>query len=147
MAFEWQTPEYDQAMGERYEAIRDRYPTLVGGHHFACYSGWFPLIEAYLAEVERLLAEHPGSTYELRQVKEKFAGLKIYSWPSDDIREAVQAAYHRAEAQSLRTCEVCGRPGSLHVRGSWFMARCEEHADGGVPHAWTSVRGGDNADG
>ena len=83
--------------------------------------------------MDRLLAEHPGSTYELLQVKEKFAGLRLYSRASDDIHEAVLAAYDRAARLSEVTCEVCGRPGALRNRRGAYMTRCEEHADGSVP--------------
>lgn len=136
----WFTPEYREMLTAEWRRIRDKHPELVTVG-FECNAGWFPLIEGYLDTVARLLAEHPGATFELRQVKEKYAGLKLYSWPSDDIRAEVQAAYHHAEGLSYETCEVCGEPGAWRKRGGWFSTRCDEHAEGVVEATtWTEVR-------
>jgi len=126
---DWLTPEYRAWMAAEYERIRVKHPALVTVS-FECYAGWFPLIERYFDEVARLLTEHPGATYEARQVKEKLAGLRLYSRSSDDIADAVKAAYDEAAAEADTTCEVCGRPGVMRVRQHSYMTRCEEHADG-----------------
>lgn len=129
---EWNTPEYRTRMEAEYRRIQAKHPSLVTVR-FECYVGWFPLIERYLDEVARLLAEHPGSEYRAWQVKEKFAGLRLYAGTTADISDGVHAADARAEDEAERTCEVCGRPGVLRQRGQWYLTRCEDHADGGTP--------------
>ena len=53
--------------------------------------------------------------------------LRVYmSWENDAIEEAIA----KAEDDSDRTCEMCGRPGE-HVYeerkwGTWELVRCEE---------------------
>lgn len=43
-------------------------------------------------------------------------------------RGYVDGAVAMAETLSLRTCEVTGKPGSLHVRGGWYKVLCTESA-------------------
>lgn len=57
------------------------------------------------------------------QVKEKFGGLRFYVGDCEsDIEDAIDAA----EAESYRTCEVCGKIGSARPL-SWVKTLCEEH--------------------
>jgi hypothetical protein len=126
---EWNTSEYQETMEREYQRIRGAHPDIVTTR-FECLAGWYGIIEEYFDEVARLLAEHPGSTYDLRQIKEKFAGLRLYAGTSEDIRAGVQAAYDKASAAAKETCEVCGQPGVLHERGGWYATRCDDHADG-----------------
>lgn len=127
---DWLTREYRAAQQAEFERIRSKHPGLVKVSS-DCFTGWFPIIEAYLDGVARLLAENPGSKFDLWQVKEKFAALRLYAGTSPDIGEGVKAAYDRAEAEAERTCEVCGMPGALRQRGYFYATRCDEHADGG----------------
>jgi hypothetical protein len=99
---------------------------------FECLSGWYPIIETYFDDVERLLKEHPGATYRLGQVKEKFGGLRLYADRSDDITNAVQVAYDRAARDPERTCDVCGAAGQMRrIPPGFYATRCDEHAEGG----------------
>ncbi|MBX3576274.1 MAG: hypothetical protein KF723_03625 [Rhizobiaceae bacterium] len=139
---DWYTRSYSVRMLEEYDRIQAKHPTLLDVG-IECQLGWYPIVEAYLDEVARLLAEHPGATYDLRQVKEKFGGLRLYADRSDDITDAVQAAYDRAARESERTCDVCGQPGAMRKipPGQW-ATRCDEHADGGElvpPVTWKEV--------
>jgi hypothetical protein len=58
------------------------------------------------------------------QVKEKFGGLRFYINGGDDV---VYALISMAESMSVRTCEVCGKPGKTIGHG-WYYTSCEEHA-------------------
>lgn len=129
---DWYTPQYQKAERESYEAICGHYTGIVGDVVFACHMGWHPIIEAYLKEVQRLI--FPSTRVRLVEVKEKFGGLRLYTGSmSREIYDGELAASERTEALSFRTCEVCGRPGVLRKRGGWYLTRCEEHAEGGVP--------------
>lgn len=136
--YEWDTPEFRAHNEREYARIRAKHPELVTVS-FECYVGWFGIIERYFDEVARLLAEHPGAEFKARQVKEKFAGLRLYSQSSEDISGAVHEAYQRAAAEADRTCEICGGEGQLRRRGYAWMTRCAEHADGGEPTTWDAA--------
>jgi hypothetical protein len=139
---EWDTDEYRAARDEAFAAIRKKYPDLVT-HYFECWAGWYPIVDRYFDEVAAILVEHPGSTYELFQVKEKFASLCLYADTSADIRPLVSAAYAKAREEAKSTCDVCGKPGRLlQIGGYWYATRCAEHADGGEPTSWNEGKTG-----
>lgn len=88
--------------------------------------GWFDIVwrlcerlEPFVAQFER----ETGLKFEVIQVKEKYGGLRFCTnyW-----EEAVSSAIAEAEAESLTTCEECGKPGKPS-RGGWIETRCEEH--------------------
>jgi len=58
------------------------------------------------------------------QVKEKFGGLRFYYTGGDDYINGVVAM---AELMSERTCEECGDPGQLYIKG-WHKTLCVKHA-------------------
>jgi hypothetical protein len=71
------------------------------------------------AEVNQALAELP----KIRQVKEKFGGLRFYYDGGDD---KLYGAVMMAEAMASKTCEVCGRPGERRG-GDWIQTLCDTH--------------------
>lgn len=90
--------------------------------------GWFPIV----VELDRQLAAiDPG--YVVRQVKEKFGGLRYYCHTDRDaVSEQMQALVHAAEAKAAVTCEECGEPGSVHQnRGGWMRTLCPACATAG----------------
>jgi hypothetical protein len=76
-------------------------------------------LEPLVAQFER----ESGLEFKVLQVKEKFGGLRFYSNFSD---EAISHVIRDAEAESLKTCEVCGKPGKPN-RGGWIKTCCAEH--------------------
>jgi hypothetical protein len=60
------------------------------------------------------------------QVKEKFGGLRFYTNGATDIQDAYITF---AEMISVRTCEVCGKPGKRTSDG-WIRTLCKEHMVG-----------------
>ena len=58
------------------------------------------------------------------QTKEKFGTLRFYIRGGDDyIRDLIE----HADAESGRTCEVCGKPGKT-VGAQKARTVCDEHA-------------------
>jgi len=57
-------------------------------------------------------AKHPEEIY-IAQVKEKWAGLRIYFDCHPDDFEILNSIVQQAEAQSYKICEKCGRKGSI----------------------------------
>lgn len=95
---------------------------------FECGDGWFDLVMRLSVKIEAdlrtMLAE--GKRRQdlpcVHQVKEKFGTLRFHMnqplW-RDWIAEA--------EAESARTCELCGAPGALSIRGGWYSTKCPRH--------------------
>ena len=89
--------------------------------------GWFEIIWRSFEDLEPLAAEvekQTGWPFEVLQVKEKFGGLRVYA---NQTTDAIAAVIAQAQAESFRTCEICGQSGGLHSN-SWIKAVCEQHA-------------------
>jgi hypothetical protein len=91
-----------------------------------CRDGWNGILQPLCDEVERL-----GGT--IHQIKEKFGGLRFhYRLPrgtSDADKEAFAQRVRRAEDESLRTCETCGKPGELIRKEGYLFTACERCRD------------------
>lgn len=80
-------------------------------------SGWFKLLFDLNKELEALIPD-----YRIFQVKEKFGGLRFYTaYAYSDEFEAIIEKY---EELSLKTCEYCGRPGTINDTRSWIKTLC-----------------------
>ena len=91
-------------------------------------------------------AHIPAPKFRFLQVKEKFAGLRIYFDMYHDIPEEelakyddedynkqsdrywrdVDSAVNFTEYLSHKTCEVCGKKGKVY-RSGWWKTLCEDH--------------------
>jgi hypothetical protein len=84
-----------------------------------CGNGWYKLIDDLASKIEPLIKE---PFCYASQVKEKFASLRFYmSCYTDDISELIE----KAEDESSRTCEVCGKPGACNGSG-WLTVLCKD---------------------
>jgi hypothetical protein len=73
---------------------------------------------------EQYVLNHPRAM----QVKEKFGTLRFYMthYPKGEAEEWF-AAIREAEEKSGKTCEICGKPGELGNRSSyWISTECQE---------------------
>ena len=85
--------------------------------NFSCPEGWFPLI----VQLDRDLAKIDPD-YTIAQIKEKFAGLRYYAYPSDGTdNEFFYSTIHIAENASFSMCEISGGPGvrMKKIGGAW----------------------------
>ena len=93
---------------------------------FECDDGWFQLIHRLCTDIQKELNkqdEQFNEDFYVVQVKEKFAGLRFYiSHGTDEIFELIR----EAEKKSEKTCEKCGKPGVVRVRGGWYKCLCED---------------------
>ena len=76
--------------------------------------GWYDLVYCLSKQIAEI-----SNKYEVRiialQVKEKFGSLKFYyslDPERDSTRQEVNKSIRQAEADSLVTCEICGKEGS-----------------------------------
>lgn len=101
---------------------------------FECDNGWFDLLKDLITEIKSIIQKDGISPciglddkpipLKINQVKEKYGGLRFYTnW----ITETIEKAVERAEARSLKTCELCGEPGLVKaVRPYWYKCVCEK---------------------
>jgi rubrerythrin len=86
-----------------------------------CGDGWNSIVQPLQDEVQRL-----GGT--VRQIKEKFGGLRFYcSLPkkiSENKRHAFRRRVEQAEEASFRVCETCGAPGELVNHKGYLFTAC-----------------------
>lgn len=79
--------------------------------------GWQPIIE-------KLLETECSVPIEIYQIKEKFAGLRVYySGECPIFAEALGLA----EIEAAKTCQVCGDPGELDSTNGWWRIVCSRH--------------------
>lgn len=99
---------------------------------FQVEDGWFHLIWSLCEDLDPLVAGHESETrqpFEVLQVKEKFGSLRFYvNGGSTLIWDRIASA----EEESLRTCEVCGKPGR-HRPGLVLRTLCDEDAASRIP--------------
>ena len=85
--------------------------------------GWYSIIHSLCTDIKKILEKYSDSEFEVIQVKEKFGTLRFYvSGGCEKIEKRIM----KAERQSARACEVCGKPGKLRGHG-WLYTACEEH--------------------
>lgn len=85
---------------------------------FVVGSGWNLIIKNLIQDLIKL-----GWNKEVIQVKEKFGGLRFY------INEGTDAIHERigqAELESMKTCEITGKPGKLRTDIGWYRTLCDE---------------------
>lgn len=76
-----------------------------------------------IPDAEAALAKAIEDLPVIRQIKEKFGGLRFYvSCSNDEIHNYIAFA----EQMSYRTCEVCGAPGERRS-GNWIKTLCDHH--------------------
>lgn len=108
--------EYEAALRSLLERIPDGWGRWIG-----CGRGWYPI----LARLEERLNQLDPD-YRVHQIKEKFGTLRFY-WEGD-IPDG-DAIVDEAEAESARTCELCGGPGRLRSKGGWLKTLCTACAE------------------
>jgi hypothetical protein len=137
---------------DRLAALCARYPYLFSGKHleYDIAPGWLGIMEALCAHTDATLTPGQKDKLSFMQIKEKFGGLRasIEGAPLRlDIfgkgglrvsgrfeKDARSDAFSRiaplldaAEAESYRTCILCGAPGRLRQDRSWWLTLCDTH--------------------
>lgn len=94
---------------------------------FECGPGWHGLIDPLITRLTEL-----GGT--ATQIKEKYGELRFYYHENENDTGSVadwerfEEAILEAEQQSRHTCEMCGAPGVLMIKGGWYKTVCKPHA-------------------
>lgn len=91
-------------------------------------AGWASLIDEIFDKMATMI--NPPM---IVQVKEKFAGLRVYT---DRYVEELEIVIQEAEKKSFKMCDTCGKPGKIRGKG-WYYTSCDEHAkNGDLPHEY-----------
>jgi hypothetical protein len=124
--------------------LKQDFPILCGNIHsnyrdggligFTIGNGWFDLVYKLSKDIENELSKMPKkSRPTLSQVKEKFGGLRWYmshceadDQPVKDALKNIESLIKKAENESLKTCEWCGKPGTseCNYKGYWIKVLC-----------------------
>lgn len=103
-------------------------------HFLTTNAGWNALIEEYLQRVEELVIQHGLlSKVYVRQIEEKWGGLRCYLTPANGYRLSAEMAaalgviYHEIAGRSYHTCDVCGGVGRLMSSKGRYLTRCGPH--------------------
>jgi hypothetical protein len=87
-----------------------------------CGDGWFPIIRSLIG-----LAKSTFQDFHIQQIKEKFGGLRFYTYGGD---EEFDGAVRMAEKMSLLICENCGAWGHCREDRGWAKTLCDVCVDG-----------------
>lgn len=83
--------------------------------HIECEDGWYDLLDKLFYIVQMQLDKNTklnqsDSFFSWNQIKEKFGGLRAYSYGADDY---IRGAIELAESMSYTICEFSGEKGKL----------------------------------
>jgi len=92
--------------------------------------GWFEILHELGNDIKDLcdLANEQYPT--ILQTKEKFGTLRFYYIDNSEneiVKKCIRALVNRAEKQSGKICEICGKYGELVCTGGRWETVCDEH--------------------
>jgi len=92
---------------------------------FECDKGWHPMIVELMDKIQDIVDANPEySDLRVVQVKEKFAGLRVYmNYDPKEIDDLID----EYEKRSYITCEVCGMEGKEREDRHWHKTLCDKH--------------------
>lgn len=118
------------------QSLYDDFPSLFQRHTLAMnqscmyfgiqvLSGWYQIVYGLSSSISTVVSEKnlDPQEYCYEQIKEKFGLLRVYM--AGATTEEMDQAIRRAEEESARTCEVCGREAQQSNNG-WMRVRCIE---------------------
>lgn len=106
-------------------ALKGKFPRFFeNGFRFDCDDGWFSLIESTLLLLNQHAAIGPNESFKIKQIKEKFGRLRIYTSTNDDY---IYGVINTVEHLSLKYCEVCGSVGELRSGNKRVRTLCAFH--------------------
>ena len=97
-------------------------------------SGWLDLVLSLSIALSALSKKH-NTKIRCIEFKEKFGRLKYWADCDKAIWIETYRLLNTAEQESLKTCELCGRPGVLGCNVGKFKTLCEACGPGYAPVA------------
>ena len=136
------------------DALVARFPRLFKGQHPRVWSdlpqGWTEESDRLFADLDAMLDDDAAKRFEVVQIKEKFAGLRVY-WELDKeqtlvmdfhapgavlrvdegpakptvLFERIRDRVKQAGEEAATTCQRCGNGSASAVRSRWITTLCE----------------------
>ena len=125
---------------DKQQELVDKYPELFEHAWPSVSDGWLPLLDTLCRVIKHHVkwqekkgvtivcdGEEPPEEGEwmdrffFSQIKEKFGGLRVYSYGADDY---IRGLTDFAEAMSYHTCEECGNAGLIR-QTKWIKTLCD----------------------
>lgn len=91
-----------------------------------CNNGWYNLIQDTLQKIKNIDTRQQCKIF---QIKEKFAGIRIYLDVYPIEYDATVDIIKAAELNSFETCELCGEKGHLANINGWRKTLCNKHEE------------------
>jgi hypothetical protein len=144
----------DFPVDPKIEALVARFPRLFKGQHPRVWSdlpqGWTEVADQLFADLDAMLDDDAAKLFEVIQIKEKFAGLRVY-WelgkeqttvmdfhapgavqrvdegPAKPtvLFERIRDRVKQAGEEAATTCQRCGNGGASAGGRGWIMTLCE----------------------
>ena len=97
--------------------------------------GWiYAFGDKLVNELNLLIEKHSATEYEVMQLKEKFAKLRLYATGiPDEMLAEHDMLITKYENLSVKTCEMCGKNGFLSKKGGIIYIACEKHMYDALP--------------
>jgi hypothetical protein len=86
-----------------------------------CENGWENLLYRLFEGIEKILEQ--DSDFRIMQIKEKFGSLRVYTNFSNDL---IDTLINKAELESEKICEDCGKKGKLVKLNGWLRTQCQK---------------------
>lgn len=117
------SPKLVTKLKEKFPKLMNPDPkTMFSMFGIECRDGWYNILCKLLSNISKQLKKTGNNHFEITQIKEKFGTLRFYCFGTDDkIRKYIR----KAEDESAKTCEICGKPGKLYDDG-WLVTRCKK---------------------
>ena len=112
--------------------IKDTAPMWID-----CDEGWFDLIWKLCEDIDAVVKREGLTDFSVDQIKEKFAGLRFYvSGANQEVFDLIR----KAEEQSYKICEKCGKKGSMYIGFGWYRTLCAKCAKSDTKRTWVKVK-------
>ncbi len=125
--------------------IINKYPELFGEppydikqtlipFGFECSEYWIPVLEKGFKEMAEIVRREKMDDYRIVQVKEKFAGLRIYSnYYTDELDNVID----KMEEEVSHICEKCGSTNGHLITRGWMSILCPDCFEEKYGETWS----------
>jgi len=132
---------------------RDNIRASLMGFGFDCSDGWFNLIYNLCKDIKEYYENNESNILDedwnvigtkkgvpeyfyVTQVKEKFGGLRFYITAAP---KEVHDMINKAEDESYKICEICGKPGEAGWHLPWYLTLCDKHLEEKEKNLWGKI--------
>ena len=120
-----------------FRSLKNKYPHLVCRKSplelwgVETEEGWDNLVMDFIIEIDKYIKDNNIEDFNILQIKQKFGQLRVYygaTTVSDEHFSKLTKILEKYEKLASKTCEKCGKPGSLKTINYWATVRCEKHS-------------------